>query len=341
MSNEIKVGILTLVSIAILFVGYKYLSGKRIFQSQQAFVVQFDNVNGLLPGNPINLNGVKVGTVESLNLNQEGLKTSVTADVLIDDNIAVPKGTVFTIVADLLGDRVVELKYPTSGPTVMAQSGDVMQGSLEKGMSESVKEELLPIKAKAEELFGSLDSLLIISKNILGSENMEGVFTNINSSFESINGTLKNLRTTSVELNGLIVGESDRLHSIINHVESITKNIDNNSAMITGIMNNTEKITSNMAQMDLAKTSEELSTTIANASESLAEISAIMDKVNKGEGSLGLLLKDEGLYNNLESASDNLDKLFTHVQENPGKYVHFSVFGRKDRDKKKKNKEQN
>lgn len=340
MSNEIKVGILTLVSIAILFIGYKYLSGKRIFQSQQAFVVHFDNVNGLLPGNPINLNGVKVGTIESLNLNQDGLKTSVTADVLVDDNIAVPKGTTFNIVGDLLGDRYIELVYPKTGPLVLAQNGDVMQGALEKDLSASVKEELLPIKAKAEELFGSLDSLLIISKNVLGSENMEGVFNNINTSFESINGTLKNLRKVSVELNGLIVEESDRLHNILDHVEAITKNFDDNGAMITKIMQNTEKVSENMAQMDLKKTSDELTSTITNASNSLAEISAIMDKVNKGEGSLGLLLKDEGLYHNLESASNNLDKLFTHVQENPGKYVHFSVFGRKDKDKKKKEKKQ-
>ncbi len=338
MSNEIKVGILTLVSIAILFIGYKYLSGKRIFQSQQAFIVKFDDVNGLLPGNPINLNGVKVGTVESLNLEQNGLDTEITAEVLVDDNVKLPKGTVFTIVADLLGDRVIELNYPKSGPVVYANSGDTMKGSLDQGFSDQVKEELLPIKMKAEELFGSLDSLLIISKNVLGSDNIENVFANINSSFESINGTLKNLRTVSVELNGLIVDESDRLHNIINHVESITKTFDDNTEMINGILKNTETVTGNVAQIDLKKTSEELSETITNASASLAEISAIMDRVNQGEGSLGLLLKDEGLYHNLESASNNLDQLFTHVQENPGKYVHFSIFGKKDKDKKKKEK---
>lgn len=344
MKNEVKVGLLSILAAAILFLGFKFLSGKNIFQSQQAFNVSFTKVDGLLPGNPVTLNGYQVGTVEALELDQQGLKTIIRADLLVDDHIKIPVNAIARIVsADLLGDKAIELVFPQSNATNIeyAQSGAQLNGEVQMDLTESVTKELLPVKKKAEELFGSLDSLLAIVTATLNSENIENTFQNLNKSFESVNGTLANLRRVSSELNGLIVDESDRLHGIIRHVESITKNIDENNDMINGILANTAAITNNAKDLDIAKTGEEINATLQEATKSIGQLGSMVEKINEGEGSLGLLLKDDALYHNLENASGNLDALFSHIKENPGKYVHFSVFSRKDKKDKENRKERN
>jgi phospholipid/cholesterol/gamma-HCH transport system substrate-binding protein len=196
-------------------------------------------------------------------------------------------------------------------------------GDREEGIKEGVTRTLAPLQTKAKELLNSIDSVMEIVQVILNKD----ARANLSKSFQHITVAIASLEKTALRLDTLVISEKYRLHSIFVNIDHITAVLAENSDKLGNILRNLNNVSDSLAKAKIAST-------INNANDALAHASSVLDKVNKGEGSLGLLVNDKRLYNHLDSASADLDKLIVDLNEHPSRYVHISVFGRKDKKKK-------
>lgn len=300
-NNETKVGVLTALSITILVLGYNFLNGRDVFSSNREFVVQYPVINGLKVGNPIIINGYNIGRVREIDLRDDG-KLNVTYGITAD--IAIPKDSRITIKSlDLLGAKGSELYLGKS--TSFAEEGDTLLGDLEQSLTESVNEQVAPVKAKAEKLLGSMDSLIISLQSVLTPKFRKDIAQSVSSVNQSL-----------IEFESSI----GRLNTITKNVESITANLKNNNQRINDILANADKISDSLATSNLKQA-------VNNANRALIDFAEISEKINKGQGSLGMLVNNKALYENLNQSAADLDKIMVDLKANPKRYVSFSVFG--------------
>lgn len=305
-ANETKIGILTALAITCLILGYNYLKGNDVFSNTRKFYAVYDRVDGLTISRPVLVNGYQIGRVARLDL-QEDHKIRARFDISSD--IELPKNTIAEIQSpDLLSGKAVVFKLGNS--TEIAPEGFQFTSGIESSLMES----LSPIKDKATITLVKIDSVLTAVNNILNPEFQKS----IQSSFKSIEVTMKNMEGTTAKL----TTSADRLNNIMGNVESITQNLKNNNEKINNVLNNIDKITDQVAKGNIQET-------LLNASKTMAEVNAIMAKIKKGEGSVGMLLNDNRLYENLNKTAADLDKLMVDFRVNPKRYVHFSLFGKK------------
>jgi len=312
-TNETKVGILAAVAIAVLIVGYSFLKGNDIFSSERNFFATYERVDGLTISKPVLVNGFQIGRVSNLTLMPSG---RIVAEFKIDPRYEIPKNTIARLEStDLLGGKAVVFDLGTSRE--YAKSGDTLNANIEQNLIEQVQ----PIQKKAELIVSRLDSILT-SLNATITPDFQ---RNFNRRFSSIANTLETLEGTTRKVDNLVGSEANRLASIFENLESITSNFKSNNEKITSIMNNLDKVTDEVARANFART-------VQNANTAIAELQATVNKVNAGQGSLGQLVNDEHLYNNLNNAAKNLDMLMIDLKENPKRYVSFSIFGGKKKD---------
>ncbi len=334
-SNELKVGLLALVATAILAVGYNFLKGKNLFDSRKVFTAQYERIDGLLVGNPVQVKGFNVGIVDDIRYIPESQTIQVT--MLVDNDINVPKNADAIIQSSgLMGDMAVRIDLKAKeGITGLAESGDVLKGRTQQSISETLTNELTPVRHKVEELMGAMDTLVDAMRVNLSSERMDHIMGNVDESMASVSSISKNLASTSKDLDAYIEQEIAKINVILKDVSDITSNLKSNNADITKVVKNAAKISDEVANSDLKGSIEGLKQTVEAAQESMAGVNKLLASVERGEGSLGKLMTDEGLYTNLEKSAEDLDKLLIDLKQHPKRYVSFSVFGKKD---KKKNK---
>ncbi len=314
-NNETKIGALATVSIALLIIGYNYLQGKDFFSSNNNFYAKYEQVDGLAMANPIKVKGMNVGRVTEMiynpNTNYVVVKFSVRTDVKI------PIGSIARIVSsDILGSKAIQLEFVNS--INYYKNNDTIKSGLQESLSTSVRAEILPVKQKAENLLSSIDSVLTIVKTVLNPKTR----ASLSSSIQSIQSTLDNLNKSSVQVDNLLKNNTTRLDRIFANIESITLMLKNNEQNLSAIMSNMNSITDSLRKSNLTQT-------INNASIAMIHSRDILEKINKGDGTMGLLVNDPKLYNELESSSKNLSLLLEDMRKNPNDYVHFSIFGRK------------
>ena len=310
-SNETKVGALTSIAIAILFIGYSFLKGNNIFSSENTFYTEYDNVDGLAVSKPVLVSGFQIGRVSDLTLQPNG---KIRTEFKIKNEYDIPSNTVARIVsADLLGSKAIVFELGNS--TTMARNGDPLLSDVQANLMEKVE----PLQKKIENLVVKLDSVLSGVNSVLD-ENFQRDFK---SSVHSISVSLKNLEKITGDVDGLMGAEKNRLSKILSNMESITMNFKNNNEKINSILANLDNLSD-----DLSKT--EIKATVDNANQAMKDVMEITNKINTGEGSLSQLIHDEKLYNNLTNASESLDQLVKDLKENPGKYLKISIFGKKD-----------
>lgn len=313
--KEIKIGIITVVSVALLYWGFNYLKGSNLFDKKQIYYAVYEQVNGLVNSNAVTVNGYKIGIVESINFIPGDSKGRLIVKISINNkDIEIPDNSIAKIQNDLLGTASIVIKMGNSKSR--AVSGDTLKSELAATLQEEVSLQMLPIKAKAENLMLSLDSVLAVIQFIFNEETRE----NLANTFESIKITIQNIEHASFSVDTIMTTQKHKLSSILSNVESISNNIKNNNNKITNIITNFSTISDTLAKSNISKT-------INNTNQTLAEFNEIVQKINSGEGSLGLLINNDSLYFKLESASSNLDLLFQDMKSNPSRYVHFSVFG--------------
>lgn len=311
LSNETKVGALTAIAIALLFIGYSFLKGNDVFSSENTFYTDYDNVDGLAVSNPVLVNGFKIGRVSKTTLLDNG---KIRTEFKIEDDYNIPSNTIARISNDgFLGGKVIVFDLGNS--KTYARDGDPLQSDVQANLLQKVE----PLQKKVEDLVVKLDSVLSAVNTALDDEFQRDFKT----SLRSISKSLKNVETITSDVEDLMGSERVRLAKIMQNLESITNNFKNNSSRFNHIVANLDNLSS-----DLSKT--EIKATVDNANQAMKDVLAITDKINKGEGSIGLLVNDDKLYNNLSNASDNLDQLVNDLKTNPGKYLKISIFGKKD-----------
>ena len=310
--REAKLALTALAAVFILIWGINFLKGSSLFESKSTFYGVYDSVEGLKVSSGVIYRGYQVGQVISIQFTGERFDR-VLVKFSVDKGLELPSNTLAMIQsADLMGSKVVALVPGDSHVT--AVSGDTLRSQVERGLMEQVSQQMLPLKQKAERLLGSLDSVMLIVQGLFNEETKK----NLSNSFGSIDRTLRNLAGASGNLDTLIQGESARISSILQDVNSITGNLRNNNEEISTILGNVSAISDSLRQASLHQT-------LMSLDYILATTDSIMNKINRGEGTIGALLNDNDLYYNLNQVSENLNRLLVEFRYNPKRFINLSL----------------
>jgi phospholipid/cholesterol/gamma-HCH transport system substrate-binding protein len=310
LSKELKTGILVTITIAVFVYGFNFLKGKDIFYSRDIYYAVYPRISGIVEANPVQVNGFKVGRIKKIEL-MNGTGHLLVTIAISDQNLRVTKGTVAKIVSsDLLGAKAIELIIGNSND--LAMDGDTLIAESDQSLQQSVEGAIKPLKDKTEKLISSIDSIITVAQALFDKNTIE----NLSKSFSNIKHTLETFDRTSMRLDTMIASEKNKLSVIFSKVESISTNLANNNDKITSAIKNFSAISDTLAKANLAQT-------IEKANSALSSVSVVMDKINKGQGTAGMLVNDEKLYKNLNSASASMDSLLKDLKDHPKKYIPF------------------
>jgi len=320
--REHKIGLLSLAALLLFIWGFTFLKGRDLFLKEKHFYAVYSEVSGLVEGSSVQISGLKVGRIDEIYFHPDDA-SKVIVYFTVKNSIKIPKNSVARIFSsDLLGTRALEIKL--GNVDEYAEKGDTLKSEIQVSISEEVSLQMVPLKKKAEDLMLSIDSVMAVVQYIFNENTRE----NIKNSFQSISQTIANLEQTSFSLDTLMSSEKVKIANIFANIESISLNIRRNNYQITKVIENLSAITDSIAKADVVNV-------INNTNKAMIDVAQIVEKINSGQGSLGLLINDDSLYNNLEKSSLDLDKLMEDMRLNPKRYVHFSVFGKKEENSEK------
>ncbi|OIP01354.1 MAG: hypothetical protein AUJ98_04655 [Bacteroidetes bacterium CG2_30_33_31] len=313
--KEFYIGLVATFTLVGIYLGYNFLQGKDIFNRTQKYFVVYNKIAGLNVSNSVNLNGFKIGMVSNLELIKNDSLGRIIVELSIDKNIKIPRNSIAKIESDFLGLNSISMVFVKSDS--YAKDGDTLISQVASTIQEEVSIQMLPIKVKTENMLGSLDSILEAVKYVFNKETQ----ANLANTFLRIKSTIENIEHSSYTLDTVITGQKSAIIRILSNINSITENLRNNNDEITHAIGNFAAISDTLAQINIKST-------ISKADLALGDFQKIVDKINRGEGSLGLLVNDNKLYKELHAASKELDQLLQDMKLNPQRYVNFSVFGR-------------
>jgi phospholipid/cholesterol/gamma-HCH transport system substrate-binding protein len=309
-SNETKIGALTAIAITVLILGYSFLKGNDVFSGSNKFYAIYKSVDGLSVSKPVLVNGFQIGRVSKMKLQGDG-RTIVEFNVQTQYNV--PSNTLAKLVStDLLGGKAIVFEYGNSN--TYAEDKDTLRADIQGSLAESLQ----PIQMKAENLITKLDSSLASINKILNPNFQK----NVDRSFMSIANSLQTLEGTTKKIDALVGAQSTHINGIMANTETVSSNLKASSEHLTGITTNFEKVSNDVANANIKQT-------LDNANKAMADLQATIANINSSKGSLGLLLNDSKMYNNLNNASKSLDNLLIDFKAHPKRYVSFSVFGGK------------
>lgn len=312
LSNEVKTGMILFAGIFILIWGINYLKGKDFFSSQIKLFVIYPRVDGLISSNPVVMNGLKIGTVRSLEIIPDNSGRILVA-LSINSDVSIPKYSTAEIYStDLLGAKSVRIIF--SSNTGYVSAGDTLLAGIQQSLSQDINAQVAPIKQKAETLLASMDSVLVIFQSVFN----DSTRNNLKKSFASISTSLNSIQHISSKLDNILGDQQDNLGGIIKNLRSISDNINKNNENISKAIENFASISDEIAKANLAAT-------LSSTKKSLEETSKVLEKINRGEGTLGQLTNNDSLYNNLNNAAHSLDELMKDFKQNPKRYFNFSV----------------
>lgn len=337
-SKTLKVGALAIVSIGILIWGYTYLKGKNLFSNSTQIYVEYTNVDGLSPSAPVIVNGFKIGIVSDVYLKEDySGKIMVLLD--ITEPLSIAKKDVIARIesTSIMGGKQVVLEFPKGvcdGNDCLI-SGDTVKGETISLLG-SMTSDLDPYMDKAERSFEAIDSML----RSWGAA--EGAEDGVGKSLQDIQAILSNLNATSHSLKGLIGGASGRISGVLSNLETVTSNLSASNADIQMALNNTAKLTKNLSEVDINgtlggadKAIVDLQKTLGTVDGAVKELNMVLNQANSGDGTLGLLLQDGQLYEDLDETMKNLDLLLEDFRENPARYTRVLSKKRKPYEEKK------
>lgn len=293
-TKEVRIGIAGIIALCILVYGINYLKGINMFKPSSYFYVKFQNVNGLAKSSPVFADGVRVGIVRDIYYDYNQAE-NVIVEVELDTELRIPKGSSAELVSELMGGVRMNILL-ANNPREKYAVGDTIPGKLNNGMMESVAA-LMP---QIEQMLPKLDSIMISLNNILNNQS-------IPATLHSVEKTAANLEVASGQLKVLMGRDIPQLTGKLN-------TIGDNFITISG----------NLKEIDYATTFKEIEQTLAN-------VKMVTEKLNSKDNTVGLLLNDPQLYNNLNATTANAASLLEDLKEHPKRYVHFSLFGKKDK----------
>ena len=297
LTKEIKIALVAIVGILILYFGINFLKGMNLFSTNNAYYMTFDDIQGLGASTPIYADGYKVGTVDGLEYDyKENGPIKVKVDIIKD--LRIPQGSKAEIVKDLMGNLQVNLLL-ANNPRERVEPGGVIPGAVNGGMMDKAAN-LIPV---VEKMLPKLDSILTSVNALLADPALAASLHNV----ETITS---NLTVSTRELNTLMAGLNKQVPGMVRKAN--------------GVLDNTNRLTANLASLDVQGTLNRVNQTLESAHQ-------FTEKLNSNQGSLGLLMNDTKLYDNLTSTMSHADSLVIDLKAHPKRYVHFSVFGRKDK----------
>ncbi len=302
LSKEVKTGILAIVAIFLLIYGYSFLKASNIFSNEREFHVRYENVAGLAVSAPVTINGYAIGKVKNIDFanKQGGLIVTFTLDKDFDFS----KNSIVEIYStSFIGGNALAI-IPKYDNEDIAQTGDTLTGTIQKGMLEAVTSGLKPLEKRIFNTLSGLDTLFY-NINLILNDTTKG---DLKEAIASLNKTMASFEGVSANLDALLTENKPKLDSTFSYLETTTENLAH--------------FTDSLAEVNIKGLAISLENT-------LSSFDSVMAKIDNGEGSIGKLINDEKLYTNLEGASKELEELLRDLKENPKRYVNISVFGKK------------
>lgn len=297
LTKEIKIALVAIVGILIMYFGINFLKGINLFSTNNAYYMTFDNIQGLGASTPIYADGYKVGTVDGVDFDY-AKNGPIKVKVDITKELRIPQGSQAEIVKDLMGNLQVNLLL-ANNPRERIEPGGIIPGAVNAG-----------IMGKAGDLVPVIEKMLPKMDSILSSVNALLADPALAASLHNVQTITSNLTVSTQELNTLMAGLNKQVPGMIGKAN--------------GVLDNTNQLTSNLANLDVQGTLNKVNATLDNAQQ-------FTEKLNSNKGSLGLLMNDTQLYDNLTSTMSHADSLMIDLKAHPKRYVHFSVFGKKDK----------
>ena len=296
-TKEIKIALVAIVSIVLLFFGMNFLKGMTLSSNGDSYYITFKDISGLSSSSPIFANGYRVGVVKDVSFDYEN-NGDVVVEFMVDDDLQIPRGSTAEIVSDLMGNVKMNLLL-ADNPRDFVAKGDTIMGVINSGMLGKAKD-MIPV---IEKMLPKLDSILANINMLLSDPNIGRTLGNVQK-------TTENLTVTTQQLNALMA--------------NVNKDVPGLMGKASGLLDNANNLTANLAAVDVAST-------VAKVDQTLANVQQLTSKLNNNKGTLGLLMNDETLYNNLTTTVLSADSLLNNLREHPKRYVHFSLFGKKDK----------
>lgn len=304
-SREIKTGIIVLGGILLFVLGFSYLKSSPIFDNSKTFYAVYKHVGGLQPGTQVSINGFAVGKVNDIRFKDQSGLLLVTFSV--DNKFQFSKNSTAELYdTGIIGGKGIQIR-PVFDNAPMAKSGDTLPSEIKPGLTELVQQKLTPLQLKVEDAVSNADSLLINFNEILDDKTKK----DLRESISGLNTLVNSFQGSAKAMNELLVGNKEKLNGSIDDLSNITGNFS--------------KLSDSISNSGIAETMESLQSTIKN-------LDGLLAKMEQGEGTLGKLMENEELYNNMSNATRELDLLLQDFRLNPKRYVNVSVFGKKQKE---------
>ncbi len=305
LSREVKTGILAIGAILLLIFGYSFLKGTNLLDKSREFYVKYDNVEGLAQGAPVTINGLTVGKVQEITFGNS--KGDLVVKFNIDKELDFSRNSIVRIYSTgLIGGKSLGV-FPVYNVENIAKSGDTLPGDVEDGMLTAVSKALGPLEKKVNNTLATIDTLLLNVNAIVDEDTRK----NLKEAIANLNNTLNSFSGVSQNLNHLLATNSGKLDNTFTNLDKTAGNLS--------------QLTDSLSQLQTGKLVRDLQDVVTR-------IDKIVAEVDQGHGTVGKLLRDETLYNNLEGASRQLEQLLQDVKLNPKRYVHISIFGKKNKE---------
>ena len=311
-SKEIKVGFLALIGVMMSIFSYNYLKGINLFEKNRKFTVKYEKVDGLSASNPVTLNGFKIGKVQKINFNPNNTR-ELLVDIIIENDVLFPKTSLAELYeTGLIGGKAIAIIPDYKNDSTIASDGDLLKGVIKPGLTELVNQILPQVQLQIEALIKNAEIVLGNINTLFDEETKQ----ELRSSIQDFSNLTKNLSETSDEISNLIVNNSENLTNTISELSKASSNIRTISDSIS---------------------EEEVLKIASNLNELVSNLNTITRSLKDSEGTAGQLINDKSIYKNLENATNELNILIKDIKLNPGRYINFSVFGKKNKEFKKNN----
>lgn len=316
LTNETKVGIIAIVSIGLLVLGFNFLKGKKLWSDDTTIYANYGDVQGLQKSNPVIINGLQVGNVYDIRTDEH--MRNIVVELNITKDVKIPTNSICIIKTNPISTPSVEIRMGNAADFL--KNKDTIQSIPATGALDAVLKNIDPVLAEVKKAVEALDTLLLNFNSILD----PNAKSNLATTFANLNAITTSMVQSSKSLEVLLNSQSGALAQTLKNTNAITSNLASNNEKINHVVSNIDQTTTKLANLEFDKTLNTLNATIA-------DLQAVVGKINSTEGSLGKLMNDPVLYNNLASTGNKLNLLIDDIRLNPKRYVSISVFGNKSK----------
>ena len=310
-SNETKIGVMAVVAITGLILGFNFLKGSSLFQHTKKLYAVFDNVEGMELSNAVQINGLTIGSVSAINESDKDLTRGIVVTITLKKDVHIPKNSIGVINSGIIS--AASIVIDKGDDSQFLNDGDTLLTKQKSNLLSQVQQSVNPVILKLGGTLTSLDSLI----QVVGSMFDPRLKNNLGS-------IIANLAASTAQLQIMLNAQTGALAQSLKNVNEFTANLAKNNEHVTKTLENVEKATSGLAAAKIPETVESLQSTVN-------ELKGTIAKMNSNNGSLGLLLNDKRLYQNLESTTRSLNTLLDDLRMHPKRYVSISVFGKKEK----------